>query len=106
VATAVLVAIRKLAILLIVILFVLIAAVFAYGNPEPIDLDVGFARIEDVSLTVVLAITFVMGSVFGALFAAATLLRQFRERRVLRRELRRTQTELSASRRLALPDAD
>jgi uncharacterized integral membrane protein len=102
----VLVALRKQAVLGVVLVFVLIAAVFAYGNPEPIDLDIGFTRIEDVSLTVVLAVTFALGAGFGAVFAAGALYRHYRERRVLRRELRRTQTELANSRSLALPDAD
>ena len=101
-----LVAIRRLAILVIIVVFVLIAAVFTYGNPEPVDLDIGFTRIENVSLTVVLAIAFALGAVFGALFGAFALLRHYRERQALKRELRRTQTELANSRRLALPDAD
>jgi uncharacterized membrane protein YciS (DUF1049 family) len=100
------VALRRLTILVIVILFVLIAAVLAYGNPEPIDLDLGFARIENVSLTVVLAVTFALGAVFGVLFSVLTLVRHYRERRSLQRELRRTRTELSNSRSLALTDAD
>jgi len=100
------VAFRKLAVLVIVLLFVLIAAVFAYGNPDPIDLDVGFTVVEGVSLTVVLAITFVLGALFGALFSAFALIRQQRDKRQLRRELKRTQTELRNSRSLALSDAD
>ena len=100
------VAIRKLAVLVIVILFVLIAAVFAYGNPEPLDLDVGFMVIEDVSLAVVLAITFVFGAVFGGLIAVAALLRHYRERRALKKALERARTELANSRSLALTDAD
>ena len=99
-------ALRRLAIIVIAILFVLIAAVFAYGNPEPIDLDIGLMRLEDVSLTVVLALTFVAGAMFGGLFSALAMLRHMRERRLLRRELRRTEGELESLRSLPLPDAD
>jgi uncharacterized integral membrane protein len=106
VATALLVALRRLAILTIVVIFVLIAAVFAYGNQTPISIDVGFMRIEDVSLTVALAMTFVAGAVFGGLFSALAMLRHLRERRTLRRDLRRAESELDNLRRLPLTDAD
>lgn len=100
------VALRRLAIAAIVVIFVLIAAVFAYGNQEPIDLDIGVMRIEDISLTVALAVSFVAGAVFGGLFSSLAMLRHFRERRSLKRELRRTETELRNLRSLPLHDAD
>jgi uncharacterized membrane protein YciS (DUF1049 family) len=100
------VALRRLAIAVIVVIFVLIAAVFAYGNQEPIDLDIGIMRLENVSLTVTLAVTFAAGAVFGGLFSALAMLRHFRERRTLRRELRRTEAELENLRSLPLHDAD
>lgn len=101
-----LVALRRLAILSIVVIFVLIAAVFAYGNQTPIAIDIGFMRLEGVSLTVALAITFVAGAVFGGLFCGLAMLRHLRERRTLRRDLRRAETELDTLRRLPLTDAD
>ena len=100
------VALRRLAIILIAVVFVLIAAVFAYGNQEPIDIDIGIMRLEQVSLTVVLAVTFVLGACFGALFSVGAMLRHIRERSLLRRELRRSETELKNLRSLSLPDAD
>jgi uncharacterized membrane protein YciS (DUF1049 family) len=100
------VALRRLAIAAIVVVFVLIAAVLAYSNQEPIDLDIGIARLEDVSLTVALAVTFAAGAVFGGLLSAFAMLKHFRERRSLRRELRRTETELKNLRSLPLHDAD
>jgi len=100
------VTLRRLAILAIVVIFVLIAAVFAYGNQAPIDLDIGFMRLEAISLTMTLAVTFALGACFGGLIAAGAMLRQFRERRSLRRELRRAETELQNLRSLSLPDAD
>jgi uncharacterized membrane protein YciS (DUF1049 family) len=100
------VALRRLAIAAIAVVSVLIAAVFAYGNQEPIDLDIGIMRLEDVSLTVVLAVTFALGACFGAIVSAGAMLKHYRERRSLRRELRRTETELKNFRSLSLPDAD
>lgn len=100
------VVLRRLTIAAIVILFVLIAAIFAYGNQEPIDLDIGIMRLQNVSLTVTLAVTFVAGAVFGGLFSALAMLKHFRERRSLRRELKRTEAELQNLRSLPLHDAD
>ena len=101
-----LVALRRLTIAVIVVIFLLIAAVLAYGNQVPISLDIGLTRFEEVSLTVVLASTFVLGAIFGVLFSVFALIRHVRERRSLRRELRRAETELANLRRMALPDAD
>ena len=99
-------ALRRLLLVAIAIVFVLIAAVFAYGNQEPIAIDIGFMRFEQVSLTVVLVVTFVAGALFGSFFSAFALLRHFRERRVLRRNLQRAETQLDSLRSLTLPDAD
>ena len=99
------VALRRLAILVIAVIFVLIAAVFAYGNQEPISVDIGIMLIEDVTLTVVLAVTFVLGAIFGGLFAVVAAVRHARERHHLRRELRRTEAELKALQSLPPPDA-
>ncbi len=100
------VALRRLAIAVIVVLFVLIAAVLGYGNQEPIDLDIGFARFENVSLTLTLAITFVCGAAFGGLFAGFASLRNLGEKRALRRQLRRTASEVDKLRSLPPQDAD
>jgi uncharacterized integral membrane protein len=100
------VALRRLAIVAIAAIAVLVAAVFAYGNQEPVDVDVGVLILEDVSLTVVLTVTFVLGACFGGLFSVGAMLKHLRERRLLRRELRRTETELQSLRSLSLPDAD
>ena len=100
------VALRRLAIVVIAVIFVLVAAVFAYGNQEPIALDIGVMRFENVSLTVALAVTFVAGAGFGGLLSAFAILKHLRERRALLRELRRTEAELETLRSLPLPDAD
>ena len=100
------VAIRRLVLAAVALLCVIIAAVLAYGNPDPIDLDIGFALIEGVSLTVVLALTFVAGALFGATFFSLAVLRHYRERRALKRELRRVEAELRGVKSLPLSDAD
>jgi len=100
------VALRRLAIAAIVVIFVLIAAVFADGNREPIAIDMGIMRLEDVSLTAALAVTFCLGAAFGVLLSIFMMLKHARERRSLRRELRRNEAELDSLRSLPLPDAD
>jgi uncharacterized membrane protein YciS (DUF1049 family) len=96
-----------LAIGAIVLLFVVIAAVLAYGNQDPIALDIGLIRLDNVSVTVVLAVTFAAGSLFGGLFYGLALLRHYRLRNALRRELRRVEAELERLRGLPPPsDAD
>jgi len=97
---------RKLALGAIVLLFVLVAAVLAYGNQEPITLDIGLMRLDNASVTVILAVTFAAGAAFGSLFFALALLRHYRQRNTLRRELRRVEAELERLRGLPPPDAD
>jgi uncharacterized integral membrane protein len=101
-----LVLLRRLTIAAIVVIFVLIAAVFAYSNQEPIAIDIGLMRFEGVSLTMALVSAFAAGAVFGALCAGLVLLKSLNERRQLRRELRETRAELSGLRSLPLHDAN
>ena len=96
------VALRRIAIFLIALIFVLIAAVLAYGNQEPIDVDIGIMRLEEVSLTMTLAFAFLLGTCFGGLLSVGALLRHFRERNLLRRDLKRSETELQNLRSLSL----
>jgi uncharacterized membrane protein YciS (DUF1049 family) len=91
---------------IVLALLVLLAAMFAYSNPEPIAVDVGFARLENVSVSVAFSVAFSFGWVFGLLCAGLILMRLARERRRLRRELRIAEAELSSLRSLPLHDAN
>ena len=97
---------RRVALGAVVLLFILIAAVLAYGNQDPISLDIGLVRLDNASMTVVLAVTFAAGAAFGGLFFALALLRHYRQRNALRRELRRVEAELERLRGLPPPNAD
>ena len=101
-----LVAARTVALGAIVVLFVIVAAVLAYGNQDPISLDIGLIRLDNASMTVVLAVTFAAGAAFGGLFFGLALLRHYRQRSALRRELRRVEAELERLRGLPPPHAD
>jgi uncharacterized membrane protein YciS (DUF1049 family) len=91
---------------LLIAAIVLLAAAFAYTNPGLITVDVGVARLEDVSMSLAFASAFGLGWLFGLACAALALLRMARERRRLRRDLRYAETELSTLRSLPLRDAD
>jgi len=99
-----LVTLRRIAFVLALIVFVLAAAVFAYSNPQPITVDVGFVRVEQVSLASAFAVVFACGWLFGLLSAGLALWRTAGEKRRLRRDLRNAEAELGTTR--ALPAAD
>lgn len=81
-------------------LVVLAAAVFAYTNPEPIDVDVGLVRFEGVSMAIVFAIVFACGWLLGLLSAGIALWRSGAEKRRLRRDLEYAESELRTLRKL------
>ena len=98
--------VRKTVLLLSVLLVVLFAAVFSYSNPERITVDIGFARLESISMPLAFTVCFALGWAFGLVCAAVALLRMAGERRRLRRELRLAETEISTLRSLPLQDAN
>jgi uncharacterized integral membrane protein len=106
VATTLIVALRRLIVVAIAILFLLIAAVLAYVNPDPIALDIGLMRFDEVSLSLVLVAAFAAGAIFGGAVLSLTLLNHYRERRGLRRHLKRAERELQTTRSLLSTDAD
>jgi putative membrane protein len=97
---------RKLFGLLLAVTLALVAAVFAFNNPEPISIDTGFARFDDVSLSLVLLFALGVGWLLGLATAGFGLWRLGAERRRLRRDLRLAETELTSLRSLPLHDAD
>jgi uncharacterized integral membrane protein len=97
---------RKLMYVVAAVLLVLAAVLFAYGNPDPISVDIGLVRFENVSMTVAFVCAFALGWVFGLVCAGVALLRMAGEKRQLRRDLRFAETELSSLRALPLHDAN
>jgi hypothetical protein len=97
---------RRLVLGILLLFFMLLAAVFAYSNPEPIDIDIGVMKITQVSMSLAFAVVFAMGWIFGLVSASAALLQAARERRRLRKDLRYAETELSTLRSLSLQDAN
>ena len=67
---------RRLAFIALLIVLMLLAAMFAYSNPQPIDVDIGLVRVEQISMALAFAVVFVCGWLFGLLTAALALLAQ------------------------------
>lgn len=99
------VTLRRIAFVLALIVLMLAAGVFAYSNPQPITVDVGFVRVEQVSLASAFAVVFACGWLFGLLSAALALWRTAGEKRRLRRDLRNAEAELGSARALPVDDA-
>ncbi len=96
---------RRILLATLSIALMLLAAMLAYSNPTPIDVDIGFVKLERVSLALALVVVFVAGWVFGLLTVAFTLWRSATEKRRLERSLRHAEAELSTLRAAPLQDA-
>ena len=100
------VTVKKSVLALALLLVVLLAAVFAYNNPQQIAIDIGFVRLDAVPVPVAFVVCLGIGWVLGLVSAGVALLRMSRERRRLRRELRLAEAEVRSLRSLPLHDAD
>ena len=87
---------RRLAYATVLIALLLLTGVFAYSNPQPIDVDIGFTRFEHVSMAVAFAVTLILGWLFGVLSAGMALWRSAGEKRRLRQDLKYAEAELRA----------
>lgn len=92
---------------LVVLIVVLFVAMFTFTalNTGEIALDLAFFE-GNYPISVVLAVTFMIGVLFGMLCMTAFVFRLINERRTLRRSLRMTESEVSSLRSLPLSDAD
>ena len=88
------VTLRRLSWAAAIVVLVLLGAVFAYSNPEPIDVDIGLRRFEDVSPAAAFAVVLALGWLLGLVTAAAALWRSAAEKRRLRQDLDYVQAEL------------
>jgi hypothetical protein len=89
-----LVTLRRLAFVAVLLVLMLLTGVFAYSNPEPIDVDVGFMRFEQVSMAAAFAITLALGWLLGLLSAGIALWRSAGEKRRLKQDLQYAEAEL------------
>lgn len=92
---------------LVAVLIAVIVAVFAFTsvNSGPIVIDLLFDSVT-TSVSVAFVVTFAAGWVFGLLCLGFWALKLINERRVLKRALRASESEVSSLRNLPLTDAD
>ena len=88
------VTLRRLSWAAAIVVLALLGAVFAYSNPEPIDVDIGLRRFEDVAPAGAFAVVLALGWLLGLLTAGAALWRSAAEKRRLRHDLEYLQAEL------------
>lgn len=98
-------ALRRVLLVALLAVVVLAAVLFAYGNPEPISVDLGFTRLEQVPAAAAFASAFAVGWLFGLICAGLALLKLAADRRRLRRELRFAEAEVRSLRSMPLQDA-
>jgi uncharacterized integral membrane protein len=88
--------VRRLAYAAVLISLLLLTGVFAFSNPQPIDVDIGLARFEQVPMAVAFAITLALGWLLGVLSAGMALWRSAGEKRRLKQDLKYVEAELRA----------
>jgi len=98
--------VRKIVLFSSLLLVALLTAVFAYNNPGSVPIDIGFARLEEVSIALAFAICFSLGWLFGLVTAGLIIFRMAGERRRLRRDVKLAEAEVKSLRSLPLQDAD
>jgi uncharacterized integral membrane protein len=96
---------RRVVFAVLLLFFMLLAAVFAYSNPTPIDIDLGVIRLEQVPMALAFTVVFACGWVFGLLSVGFALLQTAREKRRLQKDLTYAESELTTLRRLPVQDA-
>jgi uncharacterized membrane protein YciS (DUF1049 family) len=89
-----LVTLRRLLFVAVLLVLMLMTGVFAYSNPQPIDIDIGVMRFEQVSMAAAFAIVLALGWLLGLLSAGAALFRSAGEKRRLRQDLKYAEAEL------------
>ena len=89
----------------LLVIILLIVFTFTALNAGTIDLDMAFFA-GTYSISIVVIITFIVGILFGMLCMMAFVIRIINDRRILRRALRMSESEVTSLRNLPLSDAD
>jgi uncharacterized integral membrane protein len=86
--------VRRLVFAAVLLVLMLLTGVFAYVNPQPIDVDIGLTRFERVPMALAFAATLTIGWLLGVLSAALALWRSSGEKRRLAQDLKFAEAEL------------
>ena len=96
---------RKLLFILLVLVGLIVAVVFASMNTQVVTLELAFSR-QDMPISLALSAAFLFGWLFGLLCAGLVLLKSANDRRKLRRSLSLAEEEVRTLRSMPLHDAD
>ncbi len=89
---------------LILVVFILMIW-FTSINPGVVTIDLAFGTVQP-TIPLALAVTFVLGWLFGILSASFYVFKLMNERRRLRSRLKDSEAEISSLRNLPIADAD
>jgi len=96
---------KRVGLLILIIVIAALMATFTAINTGTVDIDLAFAKFTK-PLPLVLTVTFALGWFFGILCMGFFAIKLVNERRVLRRSLRLSESEVTSLRGLPLNDAD
>lgn len=96
---------KRVGLLVLIIVIAILMATFTAINTGTVDIDLAFAEYTK-PLPLVLTVAFALGWLFGILCMGFFALKLVNERRVLRRALRLSESEVTSLRGLPLNDAD
>jgi uncharacterized membrane protein YciS (DUF1049 family) len=96
---------KRIGLAILIVLIAIIMLAFTLGNTGMIDIDLMFTTVT-TSIPLAFTATFALGWLFGILCLGFFALKLINERRILRRSLRATESEVSSLRNLPLSDAD
>lgn len=96
---------KRVGLLILIIAIAILMATFTAINTGTVDIDLAFAKYTQ-PLPLVLTVAFAVGWLFGILCMGFFAIKLINERRVLRRALRLSESEVTSLRGLPLNDAD
>jgi putative membrane protein len=96
---------KRIGLAILVVLIVIVMATFTANNTGMIDVDLAFTKVH-TSIPLAFTVAFAVGWLFGVLCIGFFVLKLINERRVLRRSLKMTESEVSSLRGLPISDAD
>ena len=96
---------KRVILLILIIVIAILMAPFTAINTGTVDIDLAFAKFTK-PLPLVLTVSFALGWLFGVLGMGFFAIKLVTERRVLRRSLRLSESEVTSLRGLPLNDAD
>jgi len=96
---------KRIGLAILIVLIVIVMATFTANNTGMIDIDLAFTQVT-TSIPLAFTVTFAVGWLFGVLCIGFFALKLVNERRVLRRSLKMTESEVSSLRGLPISDAD